>query len=105
LIKGLKATFGQMLPFALVTVSSIIPALKMGTTMNNRNCYCPDSEPQAAWLLKAKIPYGFCGVCDNCGQLGHTRHYPGPVPYTGSWCDVCYEKERLAANETFKDEK
>ena len=36
------------------------------------------------------IPDGFCGKCDTCGKPGHMNHFPGPVPYTGAWCDRCY---------------
>ena len=35
------------------------------------------------------IPDGFCGICERCGKPGHTQHFPGPVPYTGAWCDWC----------------
>lgn len=44
---------------------------------NPRNCYCRPGETS-------------CGTCDRCGAAGHTRHFPGPVPYTGAWCDRCY---------------
>ena len=42
-----------------------------------RNCYCKQGQT-------------YCGKCEICGALGHTSHFPGPVPYTGSWCDDCY---------------
>ena len=42
-------------------------------------------------MRERKIPQGFCGMCERCGIPGHTRHFPGPVPYTGSWCDRCYK--------------
>jgi hypothetical protein len=29
-------------------------------------------------------------ICERCGAPGQTRHFPGPVPYTGAWCDRCY---------------
>jgi hypothetical protein len=35
------------------------------------------------------IPEGYCGLCERCGKPGHTQHFPGPIPYTGSWCDRC----------------
>ena len=56
-------------------------------------CYCSlwDKDPQ--FYVKENVPEGYCGICDNCKKPGHTRHYPGPVPYTGSWCDSCYLKE------------
>lgn len=44
---------------------------------NARGCYCGDGETS-------------CGTCERCGAAGHTRHFPGPVPYTGAWCDRCY---------------
>jgi hypothetical protein len=25
-----------------------------------------------------------------CGKPGHTCHFPGPLPYTGAWCDSHY---------------
>lgn len=36
------------------------------------------------------IPRGYCGFCDVCGKPGHTRHFPGAVPATGTWCDFHY---------------
>lgn len=42
-----------------------------------RGCYCKSGETS-------------CGTCERCGAAGHTRHFPGPVPYTGAWCDRCY---------------
>lgn len=55
-----------------------------------RNCYCNiwDKDPD---LMKKEgyIP-GFCGKCEICGKDGHMCHFPGPVPYTGSWCDYHY---------------
>lgn len=44
---------------------------------NARHCYCKPGETT-------------CGTCDRCGQPGHIGHFPGPVPYTGTWCDRCY---------------
>src|SRR5262245_6050144 len=57
---------------------------------NRRGCYCSlwDTDPQ---LLEAQvIPRGYCGLCQTCGKPGHTRHFPGAVPYTGAWCDFHY---------------
>ena len=56
--------------------------------MNKRNCYCDDLS--AEFKRTHHIEEGFCGVCSRCGAPGHTRHYPGPVPATGEWCDRCY---------------
>ena len=47
------------------------------STPNARHCYCKPGETH-------------CGTCERCGVPGHTRHFPGPVPYTGAWCDRCY---------------
>jgi hypothetical protein len=47
------------------------------TTSEQRNCYCKPGEVS-------------CGTCERCGAPGHTRHFPGGVPYTGAWCDRCY---------------
>lgn len=57
-------------------------------TPAERLCYCDGLD--AEFRRKHNIPDGFCGICERCGQPGHTRHYPGPVPYTGAWCDRCY---------------
>ena len=40
-------------------------------------------------LSQQGIPEGYCGICERCGKPGHTQHFPGPIPYTGSWCDHC----------------
>ena len=71
--------------------------------MNSRACYCPDDGVQPVYLLERGIPLDYCGKCDDCGALGHTRHYPGPVPCTGCWCDDCYAKEAALAAEQVKD--
>jgi hypothetical protein len=54
-----------------------------------RGCYCGALDKE--YLDKNNIPQGFCGICERCEEPGHTRHFPGPVPYTGSWCDRCYK--------------
>jgi hypothetical protein len=56
-----------------------------------RNCFCSLWETNPEFLEKQGLPHGYCGICDLCGDPGHTRHYPGPVPVTGAWCDVCYQ--------------
>lgn len=58
--------------------------------MNERGCYCREDREQPEYHQAQGIPKGFCGVCERCGQPGHTRHFPGAVPYTGAWCDRCY---------------
>jgi hypothetical protein len=27
--------------------------------------------------------------CARCGKPGTLRHFPGPIPYSGVWCDRC----------------
>src|ERR1051325_9160950 len=56
---------------------------------NDRWCYCDGVD--ADFRQKYGIPEGYCGICERCGQPGHTRHFPGAVPYTGAWCDRCYK--------------
>ena len=48
------------------------------TTPNKSPCYCKNGQTA-------------CGKCQICGKPGHTRHFPGPVPYTSSWCDEHYD--------------
>lgn len=52
-----------------------------------RQCYCDSLS--AEWKAQQGYAEGFCGVCERCGKPGHTQHFPGPVPYTGAWCDRC----------------
>jgi len=49
----------------------------------SRGCYCRPGDVT-------------CGTCERCGRPGHARHFPGPVPYTGAWCDPCYRLVGLA---------
>jgi hypothetical protein len=63
---------------------------KWETESRKRNCYCSVWGTNPATFKKDDLPEGFCGKCERCGELGHTRHFPGPVPYTGAWCDRCY---------------
>ena len=30
--------------------------------------------------------------CEVCGSPGYIKHYPSSVPYTGVWCDPCFDK-------------
>lgn len=55
---------------------------------NERSCYCDGLDSE--FRRTHNLPDGYCGLCERCGQPGHTRHYPGPMPYTGAWCDRCY---------------
>jgi hypothetical protein len=50
-------------------------------------CYCDSLS--AEWKAMPDYQEGYCGVCERCGKPGHTQHFPGPVPYTGAWCDRC----------------
>ena len=47
--------------------------------MTPKSCYCREEETS-------------CGKCMVCGQAGHSRHYPGPVPCTLGFCDFHYER-------------
>ena len=59
--------------------------------VNDRGCYCGLWEKNPSYFQKKGIPEGFCGLCMKCGRPGHTRHHPGAVPFTGSWCDYHYK--------------
>jgi hypothetical protein len=55
-----------------------------------RSCYCGIWARNPKMYEERGLPRGFCGQCERCGKHGHARHFPGPVPYTGAWCDRCY---------------
>ena len=59
---------------------------------NRRGCYCGLWDTQPEFLFSQGLPQGYCGHCEKCGRPGHTRHFPGPVPYTGSWCNAHYRR-------------
>jgi hypothetical protein len=61
-------------------------------TMNERGCYCGIWDKNPAFFEAQGVPRGYCGLCDWCGQPGHTRHFPGAVPSTGTWCDAHYRR-------------
>ena len=65
-------------------------ANRWAKTAEARGCYCGlwDTDPEH--FKQSGLSPGYCGQCDRCGAPGHTRHFPGPVPYTGAWCDRCY---------------
>ena len=63
--------------------------------MNSRGCYCALWEKNADVLRSRGLSPGFCGNCERCGGPGHTRHFPGAVPYTGAWCDLHYRRLAL----------
>lgn len=54
-----------------------------------RNCYCSLWEKDPKHFEDRGIPRGYCGICQRCGKPGHVQHFPGAVPYTGTWCDRC----------------
>ncbi len=55
-----------------------------------RGCYCGLWDTQPDVLSAQGLSEGFCGRCTKCGAPGHSRHFPGPVPVTDSWCDRHY---------------
>ncbi|GMW03841.1 MAG: hypothetical protein AMXMBFR84_49750 [Candidatus Hydrogenedentota bacterium] len=58
----------------------------------SRGCYCFLWRDNVESLESEGVPRGYCGFCDVCGSPGHTRPYPGPRPFTGCWCDRCFEQ-------------
>lgn len=66
------------------------PKGKWEIASRERGCYCGLWDETPAFYEKQGVPLGFCGICIRCGVPGHTRHFPGPVPFTGAWCDKCY---------------
>lgn len=63
---------------------------RWGAEAERRGCYCGIWDKDPGHFAKEGLPEGYCGTCIRCGAPGHTRHYPGPVPFTGAWCDRCY---------------
>lgn len=57
-----------------------------------RNCYCGLWNTHPEHFAGKDLPRGYCGHCQSCGRPGHTRHFPGASPYTGSWCDRHYRQ-------------
>ena len=58
--------------------------------MNDRGCYCETMHQDPRFMRRHRIPPGYCGLCRECGQPGHSRHSPIPAPFTLAWCDECY---------------
>jgi hypothetical protein len=58
----------------------------------HRDCYCDLDSSDGTAAATSEVPPGFCGVCDVCGRPGHTRHFPGTAPVTGTWCDTHYRR-------------
>ena len=48
--------------------------------MNDRNCYCPDTDQQPEWLLEDNIPYGYCGIAKTAGSLDTYAIIQAPSP-------------------------
>ena len=53
-------------------------------------CYCDLWDKNQKVLEDQGVPRGYCSFCQKCKKPGHTRHFPGAVPYTGGWCDYHY---------------
>ncbi len=58
--------------------------------MNKRGCYCEYRDTNPKYDESRGVPQGYCGFCQTCKKPGHTRHFPGAVPFTGCWCDYHY---------------
>ncbi len=56
-----------------------------------RGCYCGLWDTAPGTLEAQGLPVGYCGKC-RCGKPGHTRHFPGTSPTTGTWCDAHYRR-------------
>ncbi|HOX22644.1 MAG TPA: macro domain-containing protein [Elusimicrobiales bacterium] len=67
-----------------------IRLVKYKSSMNERGCYCGIWEKDPSFFESRGVPRGYCGLCEKCGRPGHTRHFPGAAPYTGTWCDFHY---------------
>ncbi len=48
------------------------------------NCYCKKSDPE---FTKNE----YCGICEICGELGHTCAHPR-LPVTGAWCEKHWQE-------------
>jgi O-acetyl-ADP-ribose deacetylase len=72
-----------------VSTTAPVPAAP-SQEASHRMCYCDLWEKSPDTLRQQGVPPGYCGLCEKCGMPGHTRHFPGPIPYTGSWCDYHY---------------
>ena len=58
-------------------------------------CYCTLWDKDPEYLKSINVPEGYCGLCEKCGSPGHLRHFPGAVPYTGTWCDRHYRQAMI----------
>lgn len=60
--------------------------------MAEDDCYCTLWSTDPHVLESQGVPRRFCGHCEYCGRPGHTRHFPGTLPTTGTWCDNHYRR-------------
>lgn len=58
-------------------------------------CYCGLWEKDPKVLENQGVPRGYCGLCGSCGKPGHIMHFPGAVPFTGSWCKFHYYRAMI----------
>lgn len=58
-------------------------------------CYCTLWNKDPEYLKNKNVPEGYCGLCEKCGRPGHIRHFPGGVPYTGTWCERHYRRAMI----------
>ena len=58
-------------------------------------CYCDLWNKSPKTLEDQGVPRGFCGLCIVCGKPGHTMHFPGSAPFTGSWCKFHYYRTMM----------
>lgn len=56
------------------------------------SCHCSLWTTNPTFLLDKGIPHGYCGLCEICSAPGHTRHFPGTSPSTGTWCEAHYRR-------------
>lgn len=63
------------------------------------NCYCQErtSNPRVTEMMK-DIPAGYCGLCEICGEPGHTRGHPS-LPTTGAWCENHWKEIAKTSNK------
>ena len=87
--------------FRLCLRSSISPAKLPAKTLDppqthagseQRDCYCGLDGSTGTSTATSDVPPGICGRCDVCGHPGHIRHFPGPAPVTGTWCDIHFRR-------------
>lgn len=47
-------------------------------------CYCKQIKVEST--SEGNLPEGYCGICEICGKLGHTRAH-SRLATTSAWCD------------------